>query len=192
MKNNIPHHKIMTDTTTVTCRRIGQGFCGTVWADDTGYGDAIKREDGGPGRSLRNDYIMHQRAFNALSTSQLSSVRIPHCHRFVSANDRRWWDAHIRKFLVQFRQPCNALVTDRIPPFSLSVREKLIDLYCPEKLRAASSGRSQTRTASFGRTWAEGGEWRNRVGSRPSVCGIIRYMLIRLMSWNWMRWCMRG
>jgi len=106
-------------------------------AGATGYGDAIKHEDGGPGRSLHNDYIMHQRAFNVLSTSQLSSVRIPRCHRFVSANDKRWWDTHIRKFPEQLRQPCNARVTDRIPPFSLSVRERLINLCCPGKLRAA-------------------------------------------------------
>ena len=43
-------------------RRIGAGFCGSVWAPDQREPFAFKREDGGPGRSLLNDFVM--RAMN--------------------------------------------------------------------------------------------------------------------------------
>ena len=59
-------------------RRIGQGFCGTVWATLNGT-VAMKREDGGPGRSLQNDFIMHKNSLEALRACQ-STVTVPHCH----------------------------------------------------------------------------------------------------------------
>jgi hypothetical protein len=47
--------------------KIGTGFCGTVWTstDDSLKNYAFKREDGGPGRSLLNDYDMHIEFSNA-------------------------------------------------------------------------------------------------------------------------------
>lgn len=45
-------------------RRIGAGFCGSVWSDPgqkvESSSAAIKREDGGPGRSLFNDFKIHK------------------------------------------------------------------------------------------------------------------------------------
>lgn len=117
-------------------RRIGQGFCGTVWASSgSGNDRAIKREDGGPGRSLHNDYIMHQNILKGLSTSHCQ-VRIPNCHQFVSGNDS-WWDDHLSSFPKEFRTLCNVLVTDRIPPFPKLVRDTIIDLYCPKLLKSS-------------------------------------------------------
>ena len=53
-------------------RRIGAGFGGSVWAP---YEDsfALKREDGGPGRSLWNDYQMHQHVLESLHKSSNSA-----------------------------------------------------------------------------------------------------------------------
>ncbi|KAL9104813.1 MAG: hypothetical protein Q9163_000261 [Psora crenata] len=117
-------------------RRIGQGFCGTVWASPTGSGNAcaLKREDGGPGRSLYNDYIMHQRVLKALPTGQ-SVVCVPDCYQYVCAEDRTWWDERIPRFPKDFQVPCNILVTDRITPLPEAVRDTIINLYCPESLR---------------------------------------------------------
>lgn len=51
-------------------RRIGAGFCGTVWASSS-KGSAFKREDGkedgGPARSLQNDFDVHQRVLHGFS-----------------------------------------------------------------------------------------------------------------------------
>ena len=117
-------------------RRVGQGFCGTVWAAPTGSGDtsAIKREDGGPGRSLHNDYEMHLRILKSLS-SRLPRFLVPACHEYISCHNHNWWDERLSKFPKEFQIPCNALVSERIPPFTKQVRDILIEHYCPESLR---------------------------------------------------------
>lgn len=119
-----------------TFRRIGQGFCGTVWAAPPGSGDtfAIKREDGGPGRSLQNDFDMHVHILRSLSGS-LPKLQVPCCHQFISGRNQDWWDELVSKFPAEFQVPCNALVSERIPPFSKDVRETLIEEYCPCSLR---------------------------------------------------------
>ena len=111
-----------------------KGFCGTVWAhDDEVY--AFKREDGGPGRDLLNDYNIHKHllktAANHMETSQ--RLTIPLCHQFINADDR-WWAENPDLFPEQFT-PCRTLVSERIPPLALPVREILIDKYCPTHMR---------------------------------------------------------
>ena len=119
-------------------RRIGQGFCGTVWSDPTGLTDtlAMKREDGGPGRSLYNDYLMHQAALQSL-LARPSKIFIPSCHQYISPGHQAWWCENLPRFPPEFQIPCNTLLTDRIPPFSKIVRDTLIDLYCPEALKTS-------------------------------------------------------
>ena len=116
-------------------RRIGQGFCGTVWASEQSL--AHKREDGGPDRSLHNDFLMHRRAFKALSALQSQMIVVPVCHEFVPENDRSWWDEQVSSFPVDYQVPCNILITDRIRPFPAPIRDTLTDLYCPEALRSS-------------------------------------------------------
>ncbi|KAL9595057.1 MAG: hypothetical protein Q9219_006680 [cf. Caloplaca sp. 3 TL-2023] len=118
-------------------RRIGQGFCGTVWAPEVGACDftAVKREDGGPGRSLHNDYIMHRKILSHSSPSQ-SYLRIPACYRYISSEDSSW-DELRQRFPSQFQIPCNSLITERIPPFSQDVRERIVEKYCPDHLKAS-------------------------------------------------------
>jgi hypothetical protein len=111
-------------------RRIGQGFCGTVWADFSGIGDAIKREDGGPGRSL-HEFVMHQMILKYWSGK--CAARVPRCYQYIASDDQ-WWERILSKYPSTL-QPCNVMVTERIPPFLDGVRERLIDTYCPEKLR---------------------------------------------------------
>ena len=117
-------------------RRIGQGFCGTIWAAPIGPGDthAIKREDGGPGRSLHNDYEMHLTVLKSLSDS-LPRLLVPACHEYVSCHNQKWWDERLSKFPKEFQVPCNALISERIPPFTKPVRDILIEQYCPDSLR---------------------------------------------------------
>ena len=121
-------------------RRIGQGFCGTVWAAETGTGSsdttAIKREDGGPGRSLYNDYIMHKMILSSFSSIKpCKYLRIPACHQYVSNQDPLWEEL-IERFPSNL-VPCNSLITERIPPFPQDVRDRLIDKYCPDQLKAS-------------------------------------------------------
>lgn len=59
----------------VNFRRIGSGFCCTVWAPFE-RGPAYKREDGGLGISLENDYGMHQRALKSFQRASYLQPQI--------------------------------------------------------------------------------------------------------------------
>lgn len=120
-------------------RRIGQGFCGSVWAEpiDSKLACAIKREDGGPGRSLYHDFIMHQRVFSSISAGQ-SRVHVPRWHEYISADNCVRWDSLLKRFPEQFRVRCNALKSDRIPAIPRPSRERIIDRYCPTSLKASA------------------------------------------------------
>ncbi|PIG88616.1 hypothetical protein AARAC_000492 [Aspergillus arachidicola] len=122
--------------------RIGSGACGTVWAKSLD-GPAIKREDGGPSRSLANDFAMHKRALDAflkLSRTKVSSqnqliqpqVRIPQCYSFLTPQDT-WWEENLTRFPLGY-SPCNAISSERIPPFPGKVRALLVKKYCPPEI----------------------------------------------------------
>ncbi|KAI2791645.1 hypothetical protein POX_c04511 [Penicillium oxalicum] len=114
-------------------RKIGQGFCGTVWAASTG--PAFKREDGGPGRSLKNDWDMHRKVLQSFEASKSLCLRtrVPACYDFIKSNDSTWWSANQGKFPSGYT-PCNILVSQRIPPFSDKTRALLIQEYCPKSI----------------------------------------------------------
>ncbi|KAI4129772.1 MAG: hypothetical protein LQ338_002082 [Usnochroma carphineum] len=115
-------------------RRIGEGACGSVWAAPIGSENtcAFKRGKGASGRSLYNDYVMHQKVLQTLRAGQ-SRVQVPDCHKYILADDSTWWDAHSSLFPPDFRR--NVLVSERIPPFPQEVRHFITDLYCREPLR---------------------------------------------------------
>ncbi|KIW83743.1 hypothetical protein Z517_02989 [Fonsecaea pedrosoi CBS 271.37] len=110
-------------------RRIGQGFCGSVWAAEGGT-VAMKREDGGPGRSIRNDYNMHKVILEKHSQQKdQNSVCVPRWPRLVTG-DASWWEANLCRF-PQGYVACNVLCAERIPPLPQEVRDRLVDRYCP-------------------------------------------------------------
>ena len=100
-----PANNIVETSTNNKLRRICQGFCGSVWAPPSGSGFAInsvgkddnsslilsscavKREEGGPGRSLYNDFIMHQQASKTPSAAK-TTVHVPKCHEYITFDDR--------------------------------------------------------------------------------------------------------
>lgn len=88
---------------------------------------AVKREDGGPGRSLLNDYNMHKLV---LETASKASVCVPRWPHFVKNDDSWWWDMNLAKFPNGYTT-CNVLCAERIPPLPREVRDRLIDRYCP-------------------------------------------------------------
>ncbi|EXJ56575.1 hypothetical protein A1O7_06919 [Cladophialophora yegresii CBS 114405] len=117
----------LQECTSTKFRRIGQGFCGTVWAAEGGT-MAMKREDGGPGRSLLNDYHMHKLVLDT-AFQEKNSVCVPRWPSLVRNNDS-WWDANLSRFPLGYTT-CNVLCAERIPPLPQEVRHRLIDRYCP-------------------------------------------------------------
>ncbi|KAI1402422.1 zinc finger protein-domain-containing protein [Hypoxylon fuscum] len=138
------------ELSTTTYRRIGAGLCGSVWTSAPNRvtsccmeqgatvrePTAIKREDGGPGRSLLNDYEIHQTVLESYTRCpiQLKSFLIPKCHDFIKGSYKGWETTNILARFPQGYSPCNILITQRIPPFSQDVRNAIIDQYCPPSL----------------------------------------------------------
>lgn len=132
---------------------IGSGFCGSVWApvgEENSF--ALKREDGGPGRSLANDHDMHRRILTSLDqlnrkppASLSQQVQVPRCFHFIDAGNTAWWSENLLRFPKGY-SPCNILQSERIPPLSLLIRERLIAKYCPmaliDEIKASVSNKS--------------------------------------------------
>lgn len=113
-------------------RCIGKGFCGSVWTLEGSQDDAytaIKREDGGPGRSVTNDYDMHLRVVqSALQHPPSMPLSIPQCRELIQPTDA-WWQARLQHFPAGY-SACRALITERIPKVPRLVSDKIVDLFC--------------------------------------------------------------
>ncbi|KAJ5923673.1 hypothetical protein N7454_008918 [Penicillium verhagenii] len=120
-----------------TLHTIGKGFCGTVWAASEETDLAYKREDGGPDRSLKNDFEMHRRILRSFRTSadflETLQIQIPACHNFIDAGDQEWWTQNLSRFPPGYT-PCNILQSQRIPPLPEAVRHLIIEKYCPPRI----------------------------------------------------------
>ncbi|UKZ59263.1 uncharacterized protein TrAtP1_000582 [Trichoderma atroviride] len=102
--------QLTVHNSTSQLERIGQGFCGTVWGEVAKDGRpnsdrqlAMKREDGGPGRSITNEYRIHKRlleCLKSLDTTQISTIfgvsgipfNIPGSEAFIDENAPEWAD----------------------------------------------------------------------------------------------------
>ncbi|KAJ5433521.1 uncharacterized protein N7458_012677 [Penicillium daleae] len=130
-----------SEDTTPMLQMIGAGFCGTVWAAPDG-GSAYKREDGGPFRSLQNDYDMHRRVIqsiqefsrlNAFSHTTDPQIQVPHCERFITSKDEDWWVFNLQEFPSEYTS-CNILQSQRIPTVPEQTRRLLVQTYCPSQV----------------------------------------------------------
>jgi hypothetical protein len=115
-------------------RCIGKGFCGSIWTlevdqDNNSQQTVIKREDGGPGRSVANDHVMHLKLLNsALQHPPLMPLSIPQCHELIQQSDA-WWDTCLHKFPTGY-SACRAVISERIPKVPRPISDKIVDLFC--------------------------------------------------------------
>ncbi|KAJ3529531.1 hypothetical protein NM208_g9715 [Fusarium decemcellulare] len=127
-------HDMTTKTTSERLERIGMGFCGSVWADmDSSNADTascMKREDGGPGRSLTNEYRIHKLVNQAVSLypQHATSFSIPVCHGFLNKSDKTPW-SEILPRLPPGSLACNALLSQKVQPVSETARRLLASIY---------------------------------------------------------------
>ncbi|KAE9985095.1 hypothetical protein EG328_007866 [Venturia inaequalis] len=134
---------------------IGSGNCGSVWSiENPGINTSvIKREDMNEARSVYNDFIMHRKILSAIQELRLSPetvsltsrVSMPACHQYVRADESTWWSTRLGRFPKECQAPCNVIVTERIPPFSQTARECLINRFC------APGGRETAKTSASNR-----------------------------------------
>jgi hypothetical protein len=115
-------------------RCIGKGFCGSIWTLESSQEEAhivIKREDGGPDRSLSNDYDIHLRVLqSALQYAQSMPLLIPQCYALIQPADV-WWQLRLHQFPTGY-SACRALISERIPPVERLISNKLVDLFCAD------------------------------------------------------------
>ena len=164
---------------------IGSGSCGSVWAP-LESGMAFKREDGGPSRSLKNDFDMHQRVLDSMSClnkikamhgtdkhpGQLDNppqITVPECYHLIRPSDQDWWTENLRRFPTNF-EACNTLQSQRVPPFSEATRELLIDKYCPPEIKAEVSRSIKNRVCII-RVYLGRRRVRQEPGRRSKVNG---------------------
>ncbi|KAH8725811.1 zinc finger protein-domain-containing protein [Phaeosphaeriaceae sp. PMI808] len=111
---------------------IGKGFCGSIWTLEGSQDDvctAIKREDGGPGRSVTNDYNMHLRVLQStLQHPPSMPLSIPQCHELIQPTDT-WWQLHLHQFPAGY-SACRALISERIPKVPRPISDKIVNLFC--------------------------------------------------------------
>lgn len=109
------------------------GFCGSVWADaNSSENDAascMKREDGGPGRSITNEYHIHRLVNDAVNSNpqHAAGFRIPLCRGFLKKSDADWSRILLR--LPPGSAACNALLSEKVQPVSEAARSLLAANY---------------------------------------------------------------
>ncbi|KAI3546905.1 hypothetical protein CSPX01_04147 [Colletotrichum filicis] len=111
---------------TLPLEAIGKGFCGSVWSAGN---LAIKREDGGPGRSIANEHTMHRHIIRSLDSTNRVHLNVPHCEGFLK-HDATAWDQMLPRFPAGYTG-CNALISEKIPPLSRDVRKLLAHKFHP-------------------------------------------------------------
>jgi hypothetical protein len=110
-------------------RCIGKGFCGSIWTPEGSQSTVIKREDGGPGRSVTNDYKMHlQLLQSALQHPTSTPLSIPQCHKLIEPTDT-WWESCLPQFPPGY-SACRGILAERIPKVPRSISDKIVDLFC--------------------------------------------------------------
>ncbi|KAM3530923.1 hypothetical protein NHJ13051_001151 [Beauveria bassiana] len=146
---------------------VGQGACGTVWAETAASrsGTVIKRADGNPGRSLPNEHYIHTRILDAVKEQRRTrdgdmarkgdrikiKVNIPYNHAFLEQASSLW--PTILPRLPDGSAACEALLSERIPPMNLDVRELLSSHYCPIKHQAMQLARDKSNESCLVRPY---------------------------------------
>ncbi|MCJ1473934.1 hypothetical protein MMC13_002590 [Lambiella insularis] len=123
-------------------RKIGEGWCGIVF-EHTDPSTVLKKAKNKENGTLWNDYVMQTRVHGEFARAQyLFGVQRPpyttHVMYFSSPPESdKWWAENISKFPVEYQEPSHMpfLCLERIPPLSREIREDLIDVFCPEKIR---------------------------------------------------------
>ncbi|CAJ2501224.1 Uu.00g040770.m01.CDS01 [Anthostomella pinea] len=125
--------------------KMGAGACGTIYAPVTvkmGQREpptvVLKRGDGDPARSLRNDHLMHRTLLSASAEDHFQKPRfaIPRCYEFIDAKMAKSQGLPGR-ILALFPEPYDTLITGKIPSLPQPAQECLTEQYCPESKKSA-------------------------------------------------------
>ncbi|KAJ6786233.1 hypothetical protein PWT90_04905 [Aphanocladium album] len=181
---------------------IGQGFCGTVWAEEATAAEpalVVKRADGGPGRSLQNELRMHTPILDAIrrycatkgnesnrtyrqhiQNGQVEPdmrINIPFHVAFLDPSSSDSWSKLLPRLPDGFTA-CEALISERIPPMPLRVRELLSRHYCPSLELAAQMAQDKANESCLVRPYLG----RRRLGQQPGDSNGLRRRFFSLRN----------
>lgn len=134
-----------SDTTPLV--RIGAGHCGSVWGglrEASSTPLALKREDGGPGRSIENEVVVQTQVCDVVAAAASDfQTLVPHCFGLMKPDDASW--PQVLSRLPQGFERCNAMASEKIRSVSENCRRALIDRYCPESMQQQIAESPQNR-----------------------------------------------
>lgn len=102
---------------------------------------ALKREDGGPGRSIKNEVSVQSQVCQL--SPILTQTLVPQCLGLLDNQNARW--DHILPLLPDTFEKCNAMISEKIEPVSANSQKLLIGTYCPEEMRDDISASRQNQ-----------------------------------------------
>jgi hypothetical protein len=117
--------------------RIGAGYCGSVWSSNVlGGALALKRENGAPGRSLKNEVLVQSEVYATTTLCPpspahvvtLSQTLVPRCLGFLEKTDTRW--SRILAKMPPQSESCHAMVSEKIQSVSEASRRSLVERNC--------------------------------------------------------------
>lgn len=123
--------------------RIGTGFCGSVWSAHY-LPFCIKREDGGPHRSLYNEKVLQVRVNERIVATSEDRFLVPRCYGYLSKDNNDIWSRLLDGFPAAY-EACNAMISDTIQPIQASARKQIIKRYCPDESQAQIFADSKNR-----------------------------------------------
>lgn len=110
-------------------------------------------------------------------------ITVPECYRLIRPSDQDWWSENLQRFPRNFKA-CNALQSQRVPPFSEATRELLIDKYCPPEIKAEVS-RSIKNRACIIRVYLGRRRIRQEPGRRSKFNGFsLRNYPLHVDQWK--------
>ncbi|KAH8641428.1 hypothetical protein IG631_04369 [Alternaria alternata] len=125
------------DTTQQHFTNIGQGQCGTVFALK-GTTMVIKLPNSmNKEKELFTDFQMHKLVWDAFSAfaSIQEDIHVPRIGAWVSPKSTQFWDTMAALFPQDVETPNYGLISERIYPLPLPVREAIVDALCPKAIK---------------------------------------------------------
>ncbi|RDA86613.1 hypothetical protein CP532_6008 [Ophiocordyceps camponoti-leonardi (nom. inval.)] len=121
-------------------RKIGAGACGVVFSL-VGTPLAFKVAKAGYHADLWNDANMHttiREAFNRFSRRDAQAFKIPQFYGYVPAEEAGFFSKHpnlVRAAAEECQTPSHVLLSERIWPLPLPIRQQLIGKYCHPRIQ---------------------------------------------------------
>lgn len=120
---------------------IGHGQCGTVYALKGTALVAKLPNSSNKEEELYTDFKIHRLVYNTFAAlSSLSKdIHVPEAKSWISPQSADFWKENAALFLVGIKTPNYGLISERIWPFPLPVREAIVDSLCPKAIKDTKS-----------------------------------------------------